>query len=170
MTLEELSRETGLTPRTIRFYIGQGLIPPPRSRGRGAHYSDEHLLGLRRVMELRAQRFGLQEIEAIIQGSDKRNSMSEDKEGTYTEYGTDPGSAVQEYVHRARYNTTAVSTDTDETTPFPSRWTRHPVVPGIEIHVEASISATERRTVEQATRTLREELAARRRAQGGTPS
>ncbi len=42
-TLGEVSR------RTVRYYVQEGLIPPPDGLGRGNHYGPEHLEALLRV-------------------------------------------------------------------------------------------------------------------------
>lgn len=40
--LSELARATDVTPRTIRYYVQQGLLAPPGSRGPGARYDEGH--------------------------------------------------------------------------------------------------------------------------------
>src|SRR5262249_10151537 len=49
----ELADAAGTTPRTIRYYTAEGLLPPPDSRGRYALYSNEHLDRLRLVNRLK---------------------------------------------------------------------------------------------------------------------
>lgn len=56
-TAAELATLGGVPLRTIRFYIQQGLIDPPRGRGRGAHFDDRHLTQLKRTLSF--QRAGL---------------------------------------------------------------------------------------------------------------
>lgn len=43
LSLEDLGKLTGLSPRTIRNYIQKGLLPGPVTRGRNASYTDAHL-------------------------------------------------------------------------------------------------------------------------------
>ncbi|MES5821922.1 MerR family transcriptional regulator [Streptomyces sp. RG80] len=50
--MEELAREAGITPRTLRFYRERKLIPPPRREGRIAWYDDHHLARLRTIAAL----------------------------------------------------------------------------------------------------------------------
>jgi DNA-binding transcriptional MerR regulator len=45
-SIADLQRETGLSPRTIRYYITQGLLPPAHGRGPSATYDRGHLLRL----------------------------------------------------------------------------------------------------------------------------
>ena len=66
-SLDELSQLAGVTPRTVRYYIAQGLVDRPEGEKRGAHYVRRHLeqllqvrrwsdagLSLERIRELRA--------------------------------------------------------------------------------------------------------------------
>ena len=45
-TLNELAAPAGVSPRTLRFYLVEDLLPAPLSRDRGAHYDDAHLTRL----------------------------------------------------------------------------------------------------------------------------
>lgn len=61
-TIEELIEVTGVSRRTIRFYIEQGLLPPSAGRGRGGFYDREHL---ERLLEIKRQREDGRSIESI---------------------------------------------------------------------------------------------------------
>jgi DNA-binding transcriptional MerR regulator len=41
-TARELAAQCGVSERTVRFYVQAGLLPPPASRGRGAHFGTQH--------------------------------------------------------------------------------------------------------------------------------
>ena len=41
--LNELARAADVTPRTVRYYVQQGLLAPPGTRGPGARYDRRHL-------------------------------------------------------------------------------------------------------------------------------
>jgi len=62
MNLEELSDQSGVPARTIRFYIARGLLPGPAGAGRAAAYTAEHLSRLRKIQHLRARGLMLAEI------------------------------------------------------------------------------------------------------------
>lgn len=61
-TLADLEEATGLSGRTIRYYITEGLLPPAQGRGKGATYGAEHLLRLRAVESLKKSNSPLGEI------------------------------------------------------------------------------------------------------------
>jgi len=62
-SIAELAQRTGVSRRTVRFYVQRGLIPPPYGRGRGRHYGDEHLEALLRVRALKAEGHTLADLE-----------------------------------------------------------------------------------------------------------
>jgi DNA-binding transcriptional MerR regulator len=68
MAIGELADAAGLSRRAIRFYVQQGLLPPPLGRGRGRHYDATHLAVLRRIQELQQAGHSLDAIRKILQG------------------------------------------------------------------------------------------------------
>ena len=67
-TLAELSEESGVPARTIRFYIARGLLDGPVKAGRGAVYTAEHLVRLEKIKELQAAGRMLAEIAHDLNG------------------------------------------------------------------------------------------------------
>lgn len=67
-TMADLERETGLSPRTIRFYITEGLLPAARGRGVGATYGPAHLLRLKAINLLKKEHTPLDEIRKRLEG------------------------------------------------------------------------------------------------------
>jgi DNA-binding transcriptional MerR regulator len=65
-SLDELVREADVTQRTIRYYIAEGLLPPPDSAGRNARYSQEHLDRLRLIGQMKQAYLPLKEIRARL--------------------------------------------------------------------------------------------------------
>jgi DNA-binding transcriptional MerR regulator len=63
LTVHELAARTGLSVRTVRFYAGRDLLPPPRIRGRVAFYGPAHRARLELVRELQQQGYTLAAIE-----------------------------------------------------------------------------------------------------------
>ena len=58
LSIGELAEQTGVSRRTVRFYVQRGVIDPPIGLGRSSHYTQRHVGQVRRVLEL--QRRGLQ--------------------------------------------------------------------------------------------------------------
>ena len=69
-TMDDLERESGVSSRTIRYYISEGLLPPAYGRGPTAVYDADHLLRLRYIQQLKATRLPLGEIR------ERLNSLS----------------------------------------------------------------------------------------------
>ncbi|WP_067455565.1 MerR family transcriptional regulator [Actinomadura macra] len=67
LTVDELAARAGVTVRTVRFYAGRGLLPPPRLRGRTGLYGDDHLARLELVRELQSLGLTLAAIENHLQ-------------------------------------------------------------------------------------------------------
>ncbi|TDD76665.1 MerR family transcriptional regulator [Actinomadura darangshiensis] len=63
LTVDELAARAGVTVRTVRFYAGRGLLPPPRLRGRTGLYGADHLARLELVRELQSLGLTLASIE-----------------------------------------------------------------------------------------------------------
>ena len=65
-TLTELAARADVTPRTVRYYIAQGLVPGPLAQGPGAHYTDGHLARIRLIKRLQREHLPLAEIRARL--------------------------------------------------------------------------------------------------------
>ena len=70
----ELAELGGVSRRTVRYYVQEGLIPTPVGLGRGAHYGPEHLEKLLRVKAMQEGGMMLEEILAAFSG--KRGQSS----------------------------------------------------------------------------------------------
>jgi DNA-binding transcriptional MerR regulator len=53
LTMRELSDQSGVTARTLRQWVHEGVLPPPRGRGRAARYETQHALRARAAQALR---------------------------------------------------------------------------------------------------------------------
>jgi DNA-binding transcriptional MerR regulator len=63
-SIDELAELAGVSRRTVRYYVQEGLLPPPLGVGRGRHYDRSHL---GRLLEVKAQQeagLSLDEIRA----------------------------------------------------------------------------------------------------------
>jgi DNA-binding transcriptional MerR regulator len=66
LTIEELSRQTGLSVRNIRSHRTAGLLPAPEVRDGLGWYGPEHLDRLRLIQELQAEGFNLRGIKRLL--------------------------------------------------------------------------------------------------------
>lgn len=62
LTLSELAEKSGVSARTIRFYIARGVLDGPSGPGRGASYTAGHLARLEAIKRLQADGLTLTEI------------------------------------------------------------------------------------------------------------
>ncbi len=65
-SLVELVEATGLSDRTIRYYIEQGILMGAKGRGKTSYYTPEHLQRLARVSDLRNRGLSLAEIRESV--------------------------------------------------------------------------------------------------------
>jgi DNA-binding transcriptional MerR regulator len=68
--LHELSAAAGVTPRTIRYYVQQGLLPSPGTRGPGTRYDRAHLDRLHLIRRLQRHHLPLAEIRRRLEALD----------------------------------------------------------------------------------------------------
>lgn len=67
VTIGELSRRTGVSVKTLRFYSDEGLLPPAgRSRSGYRLYTEEHALRVELIRALREAGIGLEEISQVL--------------------------------------------------------------------------------------------------------
>lgn len=66
LTIDQLAGRSGVSVRTIRFYAGKGLLPPPALRGRLGLYGPDHLARLELISELSGLGFTLAAIEGYL--------------------------------------------------------------------------------------------------------
>jgi len=66
LSVEELADAADVSVRTVRYYIAEGLLPGPGSRGKLASYGDEHLARLRLIRRLAEQRVPLAEMRTLL--------------------------------------------------------------------------------------------------------
>src|SRR3712207_2940192 len=65
-TIGQLAARLRITPRTIRYYVAEGLLPPPDTRGRYARYGVSHLCRLQLIAHLKEAYLPLAEIKARL--------------------------------------------------------------------------------------------------------
>lgn len=82
----EISRLTGLTLRTIRYYEELGLLSGGRTDGGQRYFRDEDLVYLKRIIELKSLGFSLEEISKIIKLKEEDRSGNKRRIELLTQY------------------------------------------------------------------------------------
>ena len=72
MKIGQLSKATGITTQTIRFYESEGLLPePPRTQSGYRAYNDDHLERVRFIIKAKRVGLSLDEVRGILQLHDR---------------------------------------------------------------------------------------------------
>ncbi len=66
LLVHELAERAGVSVRTIRYYIAEGLLPAPTTRGRYAYYSEEYLDLIELIRRLKDAYLPLREIRSLV--------------------------------------------------------------------------------------------------------
>ena len=170
LTIEELAESVGVRGRPVRFYITEGLIPGPGSRGKGATYGEEHLAKLALVRRLAQRRVPLTDIREQVSRlslAEVRDLLEEqnlrEAQLNQAEQSSSPKEYVSELMRPNRERSRPGPTDDvlirpmserrqasslrngatiRESSPPPERerWYRWELVPGVELHVSQDAS------------------------------
>jgi len=77
-SIAEISEMTGLSRRTIRYYLQRGLIPSPHGAGRGRYYTEDHLVRIKKIIDLQSKGMFLDEIvRHLAAGVDEETEVFE---------------------------------------------------------------------------------------------
>jgi DNA-binding transcriptional MerR regulator len=95
-SLDELTALADVTTRTVRYYIAEGLLPPPATIGRNASYTQEHLDRLRLIARLKEEFLPLKEIRSRLQAMSPEEIRDEAEEELL-----EPDSSASRYIARA---------------------------------------------------------------------
>jgi len=174
--INELAKRAGVSVRTIRFYIDEGLLPAPPNRGRYSTYTDEYLDRLELIRMLKDRFLPLKEIRRQVGSLDwveiKATLAHEREAGKIAQPGEgEENSSALDYINRLL--TGSAPTKTSHGTPpqgtsGPSGGTQPPVqpkaplppvqeeiwerirlAPGVELHIQKSTSAINQSGLEQ---------------------
>jgi DNA-binding transcriptional MerR regulator len=172
--LGELAERAGVTPRTVRYYIQQGLLSPPSARGPGAHYDRAHLDRLSLIKRLQREHLPLAEIRKQFQALDDRavrelvRSKPKEAKSSALEYVRSVLEGKGTYARladAAPLLAMSAAAPARQPTPKPaerSQWERIALAPDVELHVRRPLTREQNRLVEQlleAARKLFEEKA-----------
>jgi len=121
-TIAELAGLTGVSRRTVRFYVQRGLVPAPLGAGRGHYYTEDHLTRIRAIRQLQEHGLSLEEIEGRFRG--KQPGIADLVENTLL--------AMPSLAEPA-----GPAPPEEEEEREPALWLRLPVGAGAEINIES---------------------------------
>lgn len=73
--IEDLVAASGISRRTIHYYISTGLLPHAQGSGRNGYYTQVHMNRLLRICQLRNQFVVLRDIKQILDDEDKQREQ-----------------------------------------------------------------------------------------------
>ena len=142
LDLAELARVSRVSPRTIRYYIHQGLLPSPGKRGRGARYDRGLLDRLQLIKLLQRDKWPLGKIAERIGRLDDEGVRREVEGGGRREAGRDR----------------RVLPPASSLLPHRSTWEHVRVSQNVEISVRTPLPAEQRKLVDRVIDAAREIL------------
>jgi DNA-binding transcriptional MerR regulator len=151
--LSELCDRAGVTVRTVRYYIQQGLLPAPEAQGSATRYGQGHLDRLLLIRQLQKEHQPLAEIRARLE-----NLRDQDVHRLLSTPSRRPSSAV-DYVRSvlgggasrlpARAGVLAQEEVVRPSSPVKSQWERISLAPDVELHVRRPLTRETNRRVEK---------------------
>ena len=147
-SLQELCDLAGVTERTVRYYISQGLLPSP-GVGRGVRYGPEHLARLRLIRRHQEAFLPLAEIRARLEKMSQAQIQEEE--------GAASPQSASDYVQHLLGRRSAPAADPTKAQPSPlppspppcSTWEHITLSPDLEIHIRRPLTRTANRRTEQ---------------------
>jgi DNA-binding transcriptional MerR regulator len=64
--INQLAERAGVTVRTIRYYVNEGLLPPPQTKGRYSAYDEEYLYRIRLIKFYKESYLPLSRIRELL--------------------------------------------------------------------------------------------------------
>lgn len=171
-SLSDLASLAGVTPRTVRYYIAQGLLASPAQFGPATRYAEAHLDRLRLIRQLQREHLPLADIRARLA------AMGDDEVAGLVEQPRVPRTAESavDYIRSVLAGpmpaadtavapalpppdpTAAAAAEPPSTQPDRSQWDRILLAPDIELHVRRPLSRLQNRRVERLIAIARELL------------
>jgi DNA-binding transcriptional MerR regulator len=156
--LAELSDRARVTPRTVRYYIQQGLLLAPGVTGPGAKYGEGHLDRLRLIRRLQQAHLPLAEIRRRLEAiSDEEVRDLLSPEPATSEVRLSRAGTAADYAH-GLLSAMALPGPAAVRSPAPvlpppaaarSQWERISLTPDLELHVRRPLSREHNKLVEQ---------------------
>ena len=144
-SIDEIAKLGGVSRRTVRYYVHEGLMPPPIGLGRGSRYDDIHLRQLIRVKFLQEKGQSLEEIRQTL----ARRSGNLPRAA----HQLPPRVALEVFADLADADLPAAKAETDDNAT--ALWRRLRIGDGVELHVATDVRMPPEREIEFLTRWVR---------------
>jgi len=170
MTLAELATMADVTPRTVRYYVQQSLLPSPGS-GPRARYGRPHLTRIRLIKRLQKQDVPLAKIRSALEslddaGVERLLSTLRTEPGQETaQLGASMSAPAVEYIRGVLEGRSSVPLgrhlphvpESNPSAPPPARppqltrsqWERLPLSPDVELHIRRPMSRHQNKQVDR---------------------
>jgi len=168
-TLKDLCEESGVSERTVRYYMAQGIIPPAPRSGPGVRYPRAHVTRLRLIRKWQEANLPLEQIRKQLADLDdvevERLFQSQAPKAARE---PEAGGRALDYVRKALGMSSAATPAPSQMPLIPatevpvarSQWERYVVDEDVEIHVKRPLSHLKNRRVDaliqEARRLLKE--------------
>jgi DNA-binding transcriptional MerR regulator len=155
-SMSELAEKSGLSKRTIHYYVKLGLLPNPGTRGPSTRYQkvlkanhhplEEIALLLKKIPRREIARLAAQSDEEVYKAighDDVRTSIRSSKEAMREEDASEYIENVLNLTSPPLEKSNRVKSQIQmfNAPPPTSAWERHSIIQGVEIHVDSAISA-----------------------------
>jgi DNA-binding transcriptional MerR regulator len=168
-SVTELADLAGVTPRTVRYYLAQGLLPATGQSGPGSKYDPDHLARLRLIRRLQGEHLPLGEIRRRLEMLDEAEIRDLAGSGS----PPPPIDSALDYLRsvlgvgeaRAPADSRSVASPPAEP-PLPppppsaerSQWERIVLGPDIELHIRRPLARAQNKQVDRLVTIARELL------------
>lgn len=166
--IKELCDRAGVTPRTVHFYVQQGLLPPAGAPGPGARYGEGHADRIRLIRLLQRQHLPLAEIARRIRSLDdeqvkalldETSRKRVDRRGSALDYirsvlaepelrAVTPRDLASSPMALMRSFSNAAA-PASPAAPTRSQWERYTLTDGVELHVRRPLSRIDQKQFEK---------------------
>jgi len=168
-SIDELVKQTGISKRTIHYYVKLGLLPNPGTRGPSTRYGDEYLDRMRIIEILKANHLPLGEIALLLNKLSRseisRLSTVSEKDILKTFGEVDVKNEIRlskedmeqadasEYIENvlklssptpSKSSRRRIQSQMFNAPPPATAWDRFTISKGIELHVDNSINAKDK--------------------------
>jgi DNA-binding transcriptional MerR regulator len=181
-SINELAKKARVSVRTIRFYIDEGLLPAPETRGRYTVYGDEYLGRLELIRRLKDSFLPLKEIRTTLSAlsgeevqaslADLRKQDAQAQQIAMEAEETSKGQRISERRSSAAEYIADLLSSKPVNRPLPPQpssqpapvqrpspsgameetWQRVQLAPGLELHIRQTVQSSDQHKIEQIVR------------------